>query len=256
MLSGVAVDYWWMPCRDVDEGSIGLPSQTFKRIWLRQWLASGELKMPGTGLGDCELEKLSWASSSLPKPRVTKKHLDNTYEMMKTNFTRFKDQNEDIVDNYDNALAKADGRMATAEKALKYWNERKASLQDSSRTSSDSISVAQEEEASILQEVAEAATDLETATKDNQTMVTRIAYCKGSMQEWEEAFDGMMKRQKDTEGLAPDDVIPFESCHSCTVGRLKGLPEAVTQFGEPILCNIIPGAMERPHTEVTGWLAA
>jgi len=38
-------------------------------------------------------------------------------------------------------------------------------------------------------------------------MITRIAYCNGAMQEWEEAFDGMMKRQKDTEKLAPDDVI-------------------------------------------------
>ena len=119
VLSDVAVDYWYLPCRDIDEGSIGLPSQTFKKIWLRQWLASGELKMPGTSIGDCELEKLSWASSSLPKPRM---------QLFK----------------------------------------------------------------------------------------------------------------------------PFESFHSCIVGRLKGLPEAVTQLGEPILCNIIPGPLERPQMEVTG----
>ena len=66
----------------------------------------------------------------------------------------------------------------------------------------------------------------------------------------------MEKRQKDTENLAPDDIINGKLFNEPVIGRLNGLPEAVTQLGEPILCNVIPGAIERQYIEVTGWLPA
>ena len=66
----------------------------------------------------------------------------------------------------------------------------------------------------------------------------------------------MEERQKATANLAPDDIINGRLFNGPVIGRLNGLPEAVTRLGEPILCNVIPGAMERQYMEVTGWLAA
>ena len=258
MLSGVAVDYWWMSCREIDVRSVGLPSQSMKRIWLGPWLRSGELKMPGTDLGeDCKLEPLD-KTKERTTTKTTKKQLDNAYEEMKANYTKFKADHAGIVDNYEDALAKADLPVAHAQKTLNHWNKRKDS-QSMERTdlgcqSSEYILV--EEESIILQKVSKAANDLETATKAKQAMVTKIAYCKAANQEWEEAFKGMMKRQKDTENLGPADVIDGRLFNGPVVGRLNGLPEAVTRLGEPILCNVIPGAMERQYIEVTEWLPA
>jgi len=66
----------------------------------------------------------------------------------------------------------------------------------------------------------------------------------------------MEKRQKATAKLAPDDIINGKLFNGSVIGRLNGLPEAVTRLGEPILCNVIPGAIERQYIEVTEWLTA
>ena len=63
----VAVDYWLIPCREIDASSVGLASQTMKKIWLGPWLRSGALEMPGDTLGDCTVEKLCW-DAEVPRP--------------------------------------------------------------------------------------------------------------------------------------------------------------------------------------------
>ena len=68
----VTVDYWLVPCREIHEQSVGLASQTMKKIWLRTWLKSdknpdGVLDMPGDTLGKHQLEELCY-DKKVPRP--------------------------------------------------------------------------------------------------------------------------------------------------------------------------------------------
>ena len=67
-ITAIAVDYWLVPCRDIDVRSVGLPSQSMKKIWLGPWLKRKQLVMEGESIGDCELQKLSPGSYPEPEP--------------------------------------------------------------------------------------------------------------------------------------------------------------------------------------------
>ena len=73
------------------------------------------------------------------------------------------------------------------------------------------------------------------------------------MQEMGRARADMDLRQELAKHLKPSDQLEdadyYSPINNFTVGRLVGLPEAVIEKGEPILCNIMPGASTREHIE-------
>jgi len=72
-------------------------------------------------------------------------------------------------------------------------------------------------------------------------------------QEMGRAREDMDRRQERAKHLKPSEYLSdadsYSSVNNFTVGRIKGLPEAVTEKGEPILCNILPGASTREFIE-------
>ena len=174
-LMGVAVDYWWVSCRDTQSAdSIGDPTQTLKKIWLKQWLTSSELKMPGSGIGDCELEPRG-DSITLPTVHVTKKQFNDAARTVTGK----------LVEAKSNPEAYRSGRRGST----------------------------------------------------------------NGRSESEAAGEAIRVKLESAQHLADDDFLDVDTFFGQTVGRLIGLPEAVTKLGEPILCNVIPGGPEREHLE-------
>ena len=81
-LTQVVVDYWWMSCREIAVSSIGLPSQSMKRIWLGPMIRQGLLRMDGCGIGDCVLEELA-LGQDMQLPPVTKSQVEAAFKDVK-----------------------------------------------------------------------------------------------------------------------------------------------------------------------------
>ena len=142
-----------------------------KRIWLGQWLRNGELEMPGTGIGDCELESLDD-----PKDRkttqITKKQLDNAYATMKTNYGV---QTKKWTD------------------AGYFAPEAKESLERAVTVAQTNLTAAQSSQETIGYEEALAAArkSLQEAETRQKTQLKGIAQCESAKAEWEQSFKGM-----------------------------------------------------------------
>ena len=54
-ITKVVVDYWWLSCREIDVSSVGLPSQSMKRVWLGSWIRNNQLEVLDECLIDCLL---------------------------------------------------------------------------------------------------------------------------------------------------------------------------------------------------------
>ena len=137
-----------------------------KRIWLGQWLRNGELEMPGTGIGDCELESLDD-----PKDRkttqITKKQLDNAYATMKTNYGV---QTKKWTD------------------AGYFAPEAKESLERAVTVAQTHLTTAQ---SSDEEAVTAARKSLQEAETRQKTQLKGIAQCESAKAEWEQSFKGM-----------------------------------------------------------------
>ena len=142
-----------------------------KRIWLGQWLRNGELKMPGAGIGDCELEPLDDANDR-KTTHITKKQLDKAYEMMKINY---------------------DGHTKKWTDAGYFAPQAKESLEKAVKVAQTHLAAAQSSQEAVGYEdaVAAARKSLQEAETRQKTQLKGIAQCESAKAEWDQAFAGM-----------------------------------------------------------------
>ena len=173
--------------------------------------------MPGSTIGDCKLEKLG-EEEAIPLPPVTKQQLDEAAADMKTKYescmsdTKLSDEVRDFLIHCAVCWLCAVCCTLYAVCCL---------------CATCCCCVLSDYCLCFLQEK------------------------KGFKLEFENAKKSMAAVQEQCKDLSNGDAyIETPVLHEYTVGRLKNLPEAVTEKGEPIICNIIPGGAERQYVEV------
>ena len=127
--------------------------------------------MPGTGIGDCELESLDDAKER-KTTQITKKQLDKAYATMKTNY---------------------DGQFKKWTDAGYFAPQAKESLEKAVTVAQTHLTAAQSSQEAMGYDdaVAAARKSLQEAETRQKTQLKGIAQCESAKAEWEQSFAGM-----------------------------------------------------------------
>ena len=203
--------------------------------------------MTGSTIGDCELIKISKLDVSRTTLPVTqeqlneaKKIIEDRYEALKMNLMENTEtqetgewtEREELVEKYraktadqwkEMILGNPNGKMPADGKTPDQW---KAQWGDPS-----------------------------PSAKWTPNSRAKELFGRGMPQTREVAWSALFELQRAKDDMdsmmAKDDRLMPNAINenNYIVGRLRGLPDAVTEKGEPILCNILPGTPAREHIE-------